>query len=169
MKDLLDAKDHTSVTPDPRTTWMNIAQVLLIAQFIVKPTSSTAQQEKMKMVANYPTNVSRRSEDLMENFVLSIAQKNVKKANCFVPEALMKPDAKDLANAEIKKSTDGDQELKPNPNPNALDTAHPNALHTKSFAHHSLILVTVAQQKRFVEKPSRTLTESSAQERKLKD
>jgi len=91
----------------------------------------------MKMVVNYPTNVSRKNEDSMESFVHSIAQKNVPKDNCSVLEVLMRQDAKDLANAEIKKNTDGAQELKPNPNPNVLDIVQPSVLPMKYFALHS--------------------------------
>ena len=148
---------------------MNSAQVLPTAQFIVKPTNSTVQLEKMKMDADYPTNVLRKKEDLMASFAHSTAQKNVTKDNFSVLEVLMKLDAKPLANVETKKSTNGDQELRPNQNPNALDIVHPNVLLTKFFAHLSLILVTVVQLKKYVEKPSKTRTVFSAQEKKSKD
>ena len=105
---------------------MNTAPVLPIAQFTAKQTNSTAHLEKTKMAANYPTNVSKKREDLMESFVHSIAQKNVPKANCSVLEVLMKQDAWDLAVAEIKKNTDGDPELKPNLNLNAPDIVQLN-------------------------------------------
>jgi len=137
MKHLLDAKAHTHAKPDPRMTWMNTAQAPLIAQFTVKPTNSIAHQEKMKMDVNYLINVSKKNEDLMVNFVHSIAQKNVVKANFSVLEVLMKPVAKLQVNVETKKNTNGDQELKPNQKLNALDTVHPNVLLMKSFAHHS--------------------------------
>jgi len=137
MKHLLDAKAHTHAKPDPRMTWMNTAQAPLIAQFTVKPTNSTAHQEKMKMDVNYLINASKKNEDLMVSFVHSIAQKNVVKANFSVLEVLMKPVAKLQVNVETKKNTNGDQELKPNQKLNALDTVHPNVLLMKSFAHHS--------------------------------
>ena len=57
MKDLLDARAHTHVKPDQQMTWMNIAQALLIAQYIAKLTNSIVHQEKMKMAANYRINV----------------------------------------------------------------------------------------------------------------
>merc|ERR1719351_174286 len=130
-----DAKVHTRVKPDQRTTWMNIAQALLIAQYIAKPMNSTVHQEKMKMAANYPINVSKRNEDSMENCAHSTAQKNVTKVSYSVPEESTRLDVKQLANAETKRNTNGDQELKPNPNLNALDTAQPNVLLMKFFAH----------------------------------
>ena len=169
MTDLLDAKDHTHAKPDPRMIWMNSAQAPLTAQFTAKPTSSTVQQEKMKMDVDYPTNVSRKKEDSMVSFAHSTAQKNVTKDNFSVLEVLMKLDAKPLANVETKKNTNGDQELRPNQNPNAPDIVHPNVLLMKYFAHLSSILVTVAQPKKCVEKPSKTKTVFSAQERKSKD
>ena len=132
-----DAKVHTHVKPDQRTTWMNTVPALLIAQFTAKQMNSTAQPEKMKMDANYPINVLKRNEDSMENCAHSIAQKNVTKVNYSVLEVLMKLDAKLPANVETKKNTNGDQELQLNPKLNALDTAHPNVLLMKSFAHHS--------------------------------
>jgi len=116
---------------------MNTAQAPLIAQFTVKPTNTTAQQEKMKMDVNYLTNASKKNEDLMVSSAHSIAQKNVMKANFSVPEVLMRLVAKLLANVETKKNTNGDQELKPNQKLNALDIVHPNVLLMKSFAHHS--------------------------------
>ena len=137
MKHLLDAKAHTHVKPDPRMIWMNTVQAPLIAQFTVKPTNTTVQQEKMKMAVNYLMNVSKKKEDLMVSSVHSIAQKNVMKANFSVLEVLMKPVAKLQVNVETKKNTNGDQELKPNQKLNALDTVHPNVLLMKSFAHHS--------------------------------
>jgi len=169
MTDLLDVKDHTHAKPDPRMIWMNSAQALLTAQFIAKPTSSTVQQEKMKMDADYPTNVLRKKEDLMASFARSTAQKNVTKDNFSVLEVLTKLDAKPLANVETKKSTNGDQELGPNQNLNALDIVHRNVLLTKFFAHLSLILVTVVQLKKYVEKLSKTRTVFFAQEKKSKD
>ena len=137
MTDLLDAKDHTPAKPDPRMIWMNSAQAPLTAQFTAKPTSSTAQQEKMKMDVDYPTNVSRKKEDSMVSFAHSTAQKNVTKVSYSVPEESTKLDVKQLASAETKRNTNGDQELKPNPNKNALDTAQPNVLPMKFFAHHN--------------------------------
>ena len=129
-----DAKAHTHAKPDQRTTWMNFVQVLPIAQFTAKQTNSTAHLEKTKMAANYPTNVSKKREDLMESFVHSIAQKNVPKANCSVLEVLMKQDVKDQAVAEIKKNTDGDLELKKNPKQNVLDIVQLNVSPMKSYA-----------------------------------
>jgi len=137
MKDLSDARDHTHAKPDPRMIWIITAQAPLIAQSTARPTNTTAQLEKMKMDANYPTNVSRKNEDSMVNFAHSTAQKNVTMANFSVPEASMKLDAKPQANVEIKKNINGDQELKPNPRPNALDIVQPNVLPMKFFAHHS--------------------------------
>jgi len=137
LKDLLDARAHTSVKPDPRMTWINIAPAQLIALFTAKPTNTTAQPERMNMDANCPMNVLRRNEDLMESFVPSIAQKNVMKSSFSVPEALMKLGAKQLTNAEIKKSTNGDLVLKPSLNPNAPDTVRLNVLLMKSSVHHN--------------------------------
>ena len=91
------------------------------------------------------------------------------KANFSVLEVLMKLVAKPLANVGTKKSTNGDQELRPNQNPNAPDIVHPNVLLMKYFAHLSSILVTVAQLKKYVEKPSKTRTVFSAREKKSKD
>ena len=116
---------------------MNIAQALLIAQYIAKLTNSTVHQEKMKMAANCPINVSKRNEDSMENCAHSTAQKNVTKVSYFVPEESTKLDVKQQANVETKRNTNGDQELKPNPKLNALDTAQPNVLPMKFFAHHN--------------------------------
>merc|ERR1712179_517257 len=110
-----DAKAHTHAKPDQRTTWMNIVQVLPIAQFTAKQMNSTAHLEKTKMAANYPTNVP--------------------KVNCSVLEVLMKQDAKDQAVAEIKKNTDGDLELKKNPKQNVLDIVQLNVSPMKSYVH----------------------------------
>jgi len=137
MKDLLGAKAHTHVKPDPQMTWMNIALALLIVQSIAKPTNTTVQQEKMKMDASYLMNVSKKNEDLTESSAHSTAQKNVMKANFSAPEALMKLDAKLQVNVEIRKNTNGDPVLKLSQKLNALDTVHPNVLPMKSYAHHS--------------------------------
>ena len=169
MKLHWDAKVHIHVKPDQKTTWMNTVPALLIVQFTAKQMNSTAQPGKMKMDVNFPMNVLKRNEDSMENCAHSIAQKNVTKVNYSVLEVLMKLVAKLQVNVETKKSTNGDQEQKPNQKLNALDTVHPNVLLMKSFAHHSSILVTVAQQKKYAERLSRIRMVSSAQERKLKD
>ena len=166
MKALLGAKVHMNAIHDQKMTWMNIAQAQLIAQSIVNQMSLIALKERMKVVASYPMSALKRNEVWMENYAPSIAQRYVMMNNYSVLEESTKVDVKDQVNAEIKKNTNGDQELNPNQNKNVLDIAQPHVKPMKSYAHHSWTLVMAAQPKKYAEKPSKTNMVFSVQERK---
>ena len=161
-----DAKVHTRVKPDQRTTWMNIAQAQLIAQSTVNQMSSIAHKGTMKVVASYPMSALKRKEVLTENYAPSIVQRYVMMNNYSALEESTKVDVKDQVNAEIKNNTNGDRGLSPNQNKTVLDIAQPHVKHMKSYAHHSWTLVMAAQPKKYAEKPSKTKPVFSVQERK---